>query len=176
LIDEGRHMPFSKFTMIDEERALEIIDQMRISIPEEIEKAARVLAQRDRILAQANEEAARIVQLARERSEQLIDREAAVQLAQTRATQIVEEARREAEAIVGEADQYAMRSLAKLEHQLERMINVVRDSLSDTSSANGSASVPAAPPPPAAMPAPQPFVPPRPLVEVGAAADKDDKR
>ena len=39
LIDEGRHMPFSKFTMIDEERALELIDQMRISIPEEIEKA-----------------------------------------------------------------------------------------------------------------------------------------
>ncbi|MBL8132996.1 MAG: hypothetical protein JNL42_14140, partial [Anaerolineae bacterium] len=56
LIDEGRHIPFSKLTMIDEERALELIDQMRISIPEEIEKAARVLAQRDRILAQANEE------------------------------------------------------------------------------------------------------------------------
>jgi len=46
LVDEGRHMPFSKFTMIDEERALELIDQMRISIPEEIEKASRVLAQR----------------------------------------------------------------------------------------------------------------------------------
>ena len=66
LVDEGRHMPFSKFTMVDEERALEIIDQMRISIPEEIEKASRVLAQRDRILAAANEEAARIIQQARE--------------------------------------------------------------------------------------------------------------
>src|SRR5687768_798095 len=74
LIDEGRHMPFSKFTMVDEERALELIDQMRISIPEEIEKAARVLAQRDRVLAQANEEAARIVQQARERGDQMIDR------------------------------------------------------------------------------------------------------
>ena len=37
LIDEGRHVWFSKFTLIDEERALEIIDQMRISVPEQIE-------------------------------------------------------------------------------------------------------------------------------------------
>src|SRR6185369_9557128 len=106
LIDEGRHMPFSKYTMIDEERALEIIDQMRISIPEEIEKAARVLAQRDRVLAQANEEAARIIQQAHSRSEQLVDREAMVQAAQGRAANIIEQARQEADVIMVEADKY----------------------------------------------------------------------
>src|SRR5215211_1400843 len=99
LVDEGRHMPFSRFTMVDEERALELIDQMRISIPEEIEKAARVLGQRDRILAQANEEAARIVQQARERGEQLIDRESMVQAAQNRAANVVEQAQQEAQAV-----------------------------------------------------------------------------
>lgn len=51
LIDEGRHVPFSKFTLIDEERALEIIDQMRISVPDQIEKASRLINQRDRLLA-----------------------------------------------------------------------------------------------------------------------------
>ena len=50
LIDEGRHLPMTKMTVIDEERALEIIDQMRISIPEEIEKASRVMSQRDRLM------------------------------------------------------------------------------------------------------------------------------
>src|SRR5215813_15265559 len=105
LVDEGRHMPFSKFTMIDEERALELIDQMRISIPEEIEKASRVLAQRDRILAQANEEAARIIQAAREQGVQLLDREATVQAAQSHAANIVEQARHDAQTITGEADQ-----------------------------------------------------------------------
>ena len=38
LVDEGRHLFGTKYTMVDEERALEIIDQMRISVPEEIEK------------------------------------------------------------------------------------------------------------------------------------------
>lgn len=129
LIDEGRHVPFSKQTLIDEERALELIDQMRISIPEEIEKAARVLAQRDRILAQANEEAARLVQLARERGEQMIDREAMVQAAQSRAANIIEAARQEAEGITEDADGYVLETLASLEQQLAKALAVVRNGI-----------------------------------------------
>ncbi|MBO9310581.1 MAG: ATPase, partial [Chloroflexi bacterium] len=108
LIDEGRHIWFTKMTMIDEERALEIIDQMRISIPEEIEKANRVLNQRDRILAQANEEAARIIDLAREKAETLIQRDAIVQAAQSRAANIIEQARQEAEQMRADADNYVL--------------------------------------------------------------------
>ncbi len=131
LIDEGRHVPFSKFTLIDEERALELIDQMRISIPEEIEKAARVLAQRDRILAQANEEAARVVQIARERGDQLIDREALVQAAQSRAANIIEAARQQAEEITGDADGYVLDSLSQLETDLIKLLTVVRNGISE---------------------------------------------
>lgn len=135
LIDEGRHIPFSKSTMIDEERALELIDQMRISIPEEIEKAARVLAQRDRILAQANEEAARVVQIARERGDQLIDREATVQAAQSRAANIIEAARQEAEGITGDADGYVLDSLSKLEQDLIKLLTIVRNGISEVHTA-----------------------------------------
>lgn len=170
LIDEGRHMPFSRFTVIDEERALEIIDQMRISIPEEIEKAARVLGQRDRIIAQANEEAARVVQQARERSDQMIDREAMVQAAQNRAANIVEQAHQEAATIMEDADNYVLGVLSNLEAQLSKAMTVVR---------NGIVSVSSAGPEEQAAPAPQPVAAsyaqpaPRPMVEVGARpADK----
>src|SRR5207245_981490 len=98
LIDEGRHIPMTKTTMIDEERALEIIDQMRISVPEEVDKASRIINQRDRLLAQANEEAARIVDLAKDKSETLIQRDAVVQAAQNRAANIIEQSRQDAEA------------------------------------------------------------------------------
>lgn len=141
LIDEGRHVPFSKSTLIDEERALELIDQMRISIPEEIEKAARVLAQRDRILAQANEEAARVVQLARERGDQLIDREALVQAAQSRAANIVEAARQEAEGITGDADNYVLDSLSHLEQDLIKLLTIVRNGISEVNNKPTDAAV-----------------------------------
>ncbi|MCU0496521.1 MAG: hypothetical protein MUF87_04115 [Anaerolineae bacterium] len=133
LIDEGRHMPFSKFTLIDEERALEIIDQMRISIPEEIEKASRIIGQRDRVLAQANEEAARILQLARQKSEQMVNETDDVKRAQERANYIIEQSRIEAANITAEADQYVKDVLSRLEQTLLRSINEVRNGLSQLS-------------------------------------------
>ncbi len=142
LIDEGRHIFGTKLTMVDEERALEIIDQMRISIPEEIEKAARVLAQRDRVLAQANEEAARIVQMAREKGEVLVDREAMVQAAQSRAANIVEQARQEAEQIMSDADNYVLDTLARLEQQLGKALTVVRNGINEVNSPVQSQQIP----------------------------------
>jgi multidrug efflux pump subunit AcrA (membrane-fusion protein) len=166
LIDEGRHIPFSKYTMMDEERALEIIDQMRISIPEEIEKAARILSQRDRILAQANEEAARIVQQARERSDQMVEREASVQAAQSRAANLIEQARQEAEGVTGDADKYVLEVLSKLEQFLLREINVVRNGIKEVvqppSEARAAVST--------ATPMPQAIQ--RQPVEVGARRDE----
>ncbi len=129
LIDEGRHFPFSKFTLIDEERALEIIDQMRISVPEQIEKASRLINQRDRLLAQAREEAARIVQVAEEESRQMTNRDAIVQTAQNRAANIITQARQEAEMIRAEADEYVMTVLQELENQLLRNLNIARNGI-----------------------------------------------
>ncbi len=129
LIDEGRHMPMSKYTLVDEERALEIIDQMRISIPEEIEKAARILAQRDRILSQAHEEAARVVQNAREKGENMIENEANVQAARNRAANIIEQAKQDAEEITQEADAYALKLFSSIERRLVKMTSDVRQGI-----------------------------------------------
>jgi vacuolar-type H+-ATPase subunit H len=134
LIDEGRHMPFSKYTMIDEERALELIDQMRISIPEEIEKSARVIAQKDRILAQANEEAARILQMTRQKGQELLDQETSVQAARQRAQAIIDQAKLDAARIASEADEYVVQVLRELEQRLQRNINEVRNGISEVAS------------------------------------------
>ncbi|GEM_PF-173075 len=122
LIDEGRHVPMSKYTLVDEERALEIIDQMRISIPEEIEKAARILAQRERILAQAHEEAARILQQTREKSQVLLENDANVQAAHSRSVNIIEQAKLDAQQITQDADDYVLNTLTALKQRLEKMV------------------------------------------------------
>ncbi len=129
LIDEGRHVPMSRYTLIDEERALEIIDQMRISIPEQIEKATRVVNQRDRILSQANEEANRMVELARDKSEELVSRDAIMTKAQTRSESLLAQARLDAERTRDEADGYVMDVLKDLENQLLRTLTIVRNGI-----------------------------------------------
>ena len=53
LFNQSRSIPFTHSVVVDEDRMLDIIDQMKASIPEEIKKAQQLMAQRDRLLAQA---------------------------------------------------------------------------------------------------------------------------
>jgi cell division septum initiation protein DivIVA len=129
LFNESRSIPFTRSVIVDEDRMLDLIDQMRVSIPEEIKKAQQVLSQRDRFLAQAQEEANRITALAREKGEQMVQNEAVVQSAESRAEQIISQARTEVEATRREADDYIIQSLRRLEIELERSLNQVRNGI-----------------------------------------------
>ncbi|MGC8855684.1 MAG: ATPase [Anaerolineae bacterium] len=129
LFNEAKAVPFTHNVVVDEDRMLELIDQMRIAIPEEVKKAQQVLLQRDRILAQAQEEANRTLQLAREKAEQMAERDNIVLEAQRRAEQILAQARADAESIRRDADDYALDSLARLQTELERLLNQVRNGI-----------------------------------------------
>lgn len=129
LFNESRSVPLTHSVMVDEERILDIIDQMRVSIPEEIKKAQQLLAQRDRIIAQAKEEADRTIALAREKSEQLVERDAIVEAARARAEQIVGQVAVENERTKREADDYVLQSLNSLEIELDRILAQVRNGI-----------------------------------------------
>ncbi|WP_299026209.1 ATP synthase F0 subunit B [uncultured Thermanaerothrix sp.] len=129
LFNQSRQVWFTHSVLVDEDRLIDIIDQMRATIPEEIRKAQQLLAQRDRILAQAQEEANRIVQLAREKAEQMVERDAITQAAQARAEQIIHQARLEADMTRREADEYVLETLTRLENELERLLNQVRNGI-----------------------------------------------
>lgn len=129
LFNESRPIPFTHNVIVDEDRMLDLIDQMRVAIPEEVKKAQQVEAQRGRILAQAQEEANRTLSLAREKSEQLIERDAIVQSAQGRAEQIVAQIETDAEMTRREADQYVIDSLRTLEMEMERYLTQVRNGI-----------------------------------------------
>jgi cell division septum initiation protein DivIVA len=129
LLNESRPLPFTHNVIVDEDRMLDLIDQMRVSIPEEVKKAQQLLAQRDRLLAQAQEEANRTVNLARDRSSELVERDQVVQAAYTQAEQIKAQAQADGDAIRHEADQYVLETLRNLEMEMERAITQVRNGI-----------------------------------------------
>src|SRR5512143_1399638 len=129
LFNNSRPIPLTHNVIVDEDKFLDIIDQMRISVPEEVKKAQDVFSKKDRVMAQAQEEATRTLQLARERADGLVEKELLVQDAKRRAEQIIDQARAEAENIKSGADQYAIDSLAKLEHEVEQLLNQVRNGI-----------------------------------------------
>jgi hypothetical protein len=129
ILNESRPFPFTHNVIVDEDRILDLIDQMRVTIPEEVKKAQQLLAQRDRILAQAQEEATRTLNLARDKSDQLVERDAIVQAAYARAEQIEADAISRVEGTRHDADEYVMDTLTRLEMELERSLNQVRNGI-----------------------------------------------
>ena len=129
LFNESRPLPLTHSVLVNEDRMLDLIDQMRVSIPEEIKKAQQLLAQRDRILAQAQEEANRTLALAREKSEQMLERESLTAEAKIRAEEIVQQAYVDISATRREADDYVLETLTRLEQEMERSLTQVRNGI-----------------------------------------------
>ncbi len=129
LFNQSKNIPLTHNVMVDEDRMLDIIDQMRIAIPEEVKKAQQLLGQRDRVLAQAQEEANRTLEIARQKADQLVAKDMIAAEAQRRAEHFLVQARSEAEGIRAEADDYVMDSLNQLQAELERISNQVRNGI-----------------------------------------------
>ena len=127
LFNDAKAVPFTHNVVVDEDRMLEIIDQMRIVIPDEVKKAQQVLSQRDRVMAQAQEEADRTLVLAREKAEQVAAKDNIVVEANRRAEAIVNQARADAEATRRDADDYVVDTLVQLQDNLEKVLNQVRN-------------------------------------------------
>lgn len=129
LFNESRAIPFTHNVVVDEEKMLDLIDQMRVAIPEEMKKAQQVMTQRDILLAQAQEEANRTLALAREKGEQLLERDSIVQSAQSYAEQRATDIITDADKTRIEADHYVIDTLTHLELELERYLNQVRNGI-----------------------------------------------
>lgn len=121
LFNESKPIWFTHNVVVDEDRMLDLIDQMRVTIPEEIKKSQQLLAQRDRILAQAQEEANRTIALAREKAEKLVENDPITQAAQIKAEQIIAQARYESEQTKKETDNYILNSFTNIQSELERV-------------------------------------------------------
>ena len=129
LFNDAKALPFTHNVVVDEDKMLELIDQMRIAIPEEVKKAQQVMAQRDRVMAQAQEEANRTLQISRDKADQMVQKDMVAQEAQRRADQIVSQARAEADATRAEADNYVVDTLMQLQEQIAKLSNQVSNGI-----------------------------------------------
>lgn len=118
LISKGGRVPLSAKTMIDEDEFLDIIDQMRIAIPEEIKQAKKLQQDREHLIAQAKTDADQIVLMAREDAARLTNDHTIIKNAQERALKIEEKAKAEAASLRAGADTYAAEVLTEIQARL----------------------------------------------------------
>lgn len=129
IVKGSKRLPFGGVRLVDESRIWPLLDQMRISIPDEVRRAERIIREKDRTIAQAHEEAERIIALARREAVQLTAEHTIAQAAEERASAIRKQAERERGAIRAGADDYAFEVLCKLEQELKRALTVIENGI-----------------------------------------------
>ena len=129
LVNEARQLPMSNKIILDEDRLIDLIDQMRVSIPEEVKQAQKVVAERDRMMAQGQEKAERTVAMAEQRAAELTEQQPVTQQAKDRAEEIIHKAKIDAEAIRADADEYVIETLERMEVEIEHVLQQVKNGL-----------------------------------------------
>ncbi len=59
LFNESRPLPLTNNVIVDEDRMLDLIDQMRVAIPDEVKKAQKLIAERARFASELDKASAR---------------------------------------------------------------------------------------------------------------------
>lgn len=109
--------------IIDSEAAYAILDDIKNSLPEEFQKARRVLRERDEILNAADDEARHIVTDAEDRANTLASDQEIVRIANDQAMEIKSNAEREAREIRYWAENSAEQTFSKIEEELQAVID-----------------------------------------------------
>jgi vacuolar-type H+-ATPase subunit H len=126
LIGHSRQIPLTRTVVIDQEEALACIDDLRLSLPDEIKQARWTLQEQQRLLSEAQAEAARMVSKASERAQTMIGQHELVKRAEKQAEVMLKEAAAKADETRRAADRYAWDVMQNLEGQLLRTISTVK--------------------------------------------------
>jgi len=126
VIAHSRQIPLTRTVVVDQEEVLACIDDLRLSLPDEIKQARWTLQEQQRLLSEAQAEAARTVSKAGERAQTMIGQHDLVKRAEKQAEAMLREAAVKAEETRREADRYAWDVMQALESQLLRTIATVK--------------------------------------------------
>lgn len=129
MIAGGRNLPLSNNVIVDQARALDLLDQLRVAVPEEIRAAKRINEETERIVERAQEEAERILARAQEQAAFLIEERELTRAAEIRSAEIITDGQREADEIRRGADEYAQSVLVKLEGECIRALQSIKRGL-----------------------------------------------
>ncbi len=124
-IREGTWLP-AGYRILSEERLVEFIEKMRATLPEEVGRAKVITKDHERMLRVAQEKAQALVDEASSKHEELLDQSEIVQRARRTADAVLRDAQERAQKVREGADHYASSVLGEMEARLSGALGAVR--------------------------------------------------
>ena len=129
MVVNARKVPMTSQIILEQATVLDLIDQLRVAIPEEVRQARRINQERDRVLGKAREEAEGIIGAAQEQAAILLQDQSILREAEKRAQEILDGAHGKSDETMRGADQYAADVLVRLESDLVKTLSIIKKSL-----------------------------------------------
>lgn len=129
LIASSRRMPLVNQILIKEGDILNIVDQMRTSIPDEIKQARRIIQEKERILAQAQADATTLLTRAREETERAMNREGLLRAAEARSQELVRQAEEQAHSVTEQAEEHGEQLKNEADNYVAETLRNLKDHL-----------------------------------------------
>ncbi|MFA9423892.1 MAG: ATPase [Sedimentibacter sp.] len=125
LVEEASKFPLSNKVMIDKEEMLEVINEIRLKLPDEINRASWVSKERQRILNEAQAEADELIEKVKDQQRYLIEENEVTKQAQKYASQIIQEAEMKSNDMKVGAYNYSDDILSKLQERIKEVNNII---------------------------------------------------
>ncbi|MGI6110272.1 MAG: hypothetical protein ACOYB8_10595 [Eubacteriaceae bacterium] len=127
IVENGSTLPFSSKALINPEEALDILDDIREALPDELVQAQEVLSKKNAILVEAQNDADRIRSEATKRLEEMINTNEITRNATEQAERILENAQNSAKDIRVGTQHYSDKILYKLQVQLKAINDTIEE-------------------------------------------------
>jgi len=111
--------------MIDKEEILEVINEIRLKMPDEINRASWVAKERQRILNEAQSEADEMIDRVKDQQRYLVEENEITKQAQKHAEQLIKEAERKATEMKIGAYNYSDEILSKLQEKIREINSII---------------------------------------------------
>lgn len=126
LIEQSSHVPMTNKKLIEEEDIMRIIDSINESLPLELEESRRIVAERDKIIAEGQRQADTLIAQAKDYIAKLTEESEMVKQAQDHATHIITLANQSSEELKNSSITYASDVLRYVEGNLEKTLESLR--------------------------------------------------
>ena len=131
ILEQAKSVPFSDKVLVDREELFDLITDIRLKMPTEIEQSKWVLEEKNRIIVDAQREAEAKLKEAEEERAKMINEHEVTKKAYSQAEEIVENAKRVSKDMRMGAKEYADDLLMQIDDQMKQLTSFTNERLFD---------------------------------------------
>ena len=126
LIDKAWKVPLSSKSMVDVERIKDVVQDIRLNMPAEIRQAKTIVADRNKIIADARREADTVIRVAEEKAAFMLTQEEVYKAAQQKANETVAQANKMSADLKRSTNEYIENMLKHTDEVLTQELTEIR--------------------------------------------------